>query len=198
MPKRDFFADKRKTVNGIKPKQAAVQKKKKVDRCYKRRYKAERDLKVAEVELSAKEKEVAQITAVRDQLMELMAKAPSPAEQRKIIMATFMEAKFNPIEVMIDMVQDGNADLTDKDRANIVDKLASYFAPKPKTIDLQADMKSSVNINVVDYSKMTQKDLIAQTQDESNKLVDDAKIIDIVSDEDYSEFESPEDQVAQQ
>ncbi len=198
MPKRDFFADKRKTVNGIKPKQAAVQKKKKVDRCYKRRYKAERDLKVAEVELSAKEKEVARITDVRDQLMELMAKAPSPAEQRKIIMATFMEANFNPIEVMIDMVTDGNADLTDKDRANIVDKLASYFAPKPKTIDLQADMKSSVNINIVDYSKMTQKDLIAQTQEASDKLVDEAKIIDIVSDEDYSEFESPEDQIAQQ
>ena len=198
MPKRDFFADKRKTVNGIKPKQAAVQKKKKADRCYKRRYKAERDLKAAEVELSTKEKEVARITDVRDQLMELMAKAPSPAEQRKIIMATFMEANFNPIEVMIDMVTDGNADLTDKDRANIVDKLASYFAPKPKTIDLQADMKSSVNINIVDYSKMTQKDLIAQTQDSSNKLVDEAKIIDIVSDEDYSEFESPEDQIAQQ
>lgn len=198
MPKRDFFADKRKTVNGIKPKQAAVQKKKKLDRCYRRRYKAERDLKAAEVELSAKEKEVAQITAVRDQLMELMAKAPSPAEQRKVIMATFMEAKFNPIEVMIDMVQDSSADLTDKDRANIVDKLASYFAPKPKTIDLQADMKSSVNINVVDYSKITQKDLIAQTQEASDKLVDNAKIIDIVSDEDYSEFESPEDQVAQQ
>jgi hypothetical protein len=113
-------------------------------------------------------------------------------------MATFMEAKFNPIEVMIDMVKDGNADLTDKDRASIVDKLASYFAPKPKTIDLQADMKSSVNINVVDYSKMTQKDLIAQTQDASNKLVDDAKIIELAEDDDYSEFESPEDQIAQQ
>jgi DNA-binding MarR family transcriptional regulator len=186
MPKkRDPFADKRKTSNGVRPKQATTQIKRKLDRNYKRRYKVERDLKAAEVALTTTEREL----LVKKQMLDLISEAPSPAEQRKIIMATFMESNFNPIEALIDMAMDETADLTDKDRAGLMNNLASYFAPKPKSLDLQADMKSSVNINVMDFSKVTQADLV-------QKAIE-SEVIDIVNeDDDYNEFEAPEDQLA--
>jgi len=191
MPKRDPFADKRRTSNGVPPKQAKIQIQRKIERTAKRKYKVVEDLKIAKRELGATEREI----LVKKEMLALIAEAPSPAEQRKIIMATFKESNFNPIESLIEMALDKDADLSDKDRAGIINNLAGYFAPKPKTIDLQADMKSSVTVSVMDYSKTTQAELKAVAE-QCDNVLEDAKIIDVVTDEDYNEFEAPEDQIA--
>lgn len=186
MPRRDPFADKRRTTKSGRPKQATKQIKRKIERTKKRTYKAIEEHKVVTKELAKTEREL----EVRKQLLELAAKAPSPAELRKIVMATFMEADVNPIQEAMAILTDENSDLTAKQKADLWLDLCGYFAPKPKTLDLQANMQGSLQINVVDFSKVTQKDLKESSQDPSDLAID----VTPEDDSSYDEFLSPEEQ----
>lgn len=192
MPKRDPFADKRKTLKGVKPKQAARQIKNKDMRDRARIPKATRELKAIQSEAQRTAKQL----EVQKQMLELMASAPTPAQQRKIILGIFSESGVNPIQVMIDSLpkdpETGQVVAKTKDDLAIVSQLASYFAPKPKSIDLQAEVQGNLTINVTDFSKTTLGDL--KSAADQAKQVD--PIFDISSEEeegpDYSEFIAPE------
>lgn len=192
MPKRDPFADKRKTLKGVKPKQAAKKIEQKRCRDTRRIPKASRELAALKSEAAQTEKQV----AIQKQMLELMASAPTPSQQRKIILGIFQESGVNPIQIMIDSLprdDDGRIVATSKDELSIVRDLAAYFAPKPKSIDLQAEVQGSLTINVTDFSKTTQTDL--------KSAADAAKAADPIYDisdstefdePDYAEFEAPE------
>jgi Ca2+-dependent lipid-binding protein len=57
-------------------------------------------------------------------------------------------------------------------------------------MDLQADVQSNMTINVVDFAKTTQKDLIAAAMAADN--VDVFDVEDLDEDYDYNEFTPPE------
>lgn len=195
MPKRDPFADKRKTLKGVKPKQAAKQISNKAHRDARRIPKASRELAALKTEATRTEKQL----AVQKQMLELMASAPTPAQQRKIILGIFSESGVNPIQVMIDSLprdsETGRVVATTKDDLAIVSQLAAYFAPKPKSIDLQAEVQGNLTINVTDFSKTTQAHLksAAEEAKQADPIFDisDPDIPD-TDGPDYSEFEAPE------
>jgi len=192
MPKRDPFADKRKTLKGVKPKQAAKKIEQKRCRDTRRIPKASRELAALKTETARTEKQL----TIQKQMLELMASAPTPSQQRKIILGIFSESGVNPIQVMIDSLprdpETGRVVATTKDDLAIVSQLASYFAPKPKSIDLQAEVQGNLTINVTDFAKTTQADL--------KSAADEAKQADPIfdisdpdeSEPDYAEFEAPE------
>ena len=190
MPKRDPFADKRKTLKGVKPKQAAKKIEQKRCRDTRRIPKASRELAAIQQEKARTEKQV----AIQKQMLELMASAPTPSQQRKIILGIFQESGVNPIQIMIDSLprdEEGRIVATSKDELSIVRDLAAYFAPKPKSIDLQAEVQGNLTISLTDFSKTTQSDL--RTASDEAKQAD--PIFDISDDNeepDYAEFEAPE------
>ena len=104
--KRDPFADKRKTSNGIPPKQA--KRKREVKRVTDTRKipKATRELNALKKEMSSTEKKL----AVKQQLLEMMSQAPTPAQQRKMVLAMFEDAGFNPLQALIEFVTEKDAD----------------------------------------------------------------------------------------
>ena len=187
--KRDPFADKRKTSNGIPPKQA--KRKREVKRVMDTRKipKATRELNALKKEMSSTEKKL----AVKQQLLEMMSQAPTPAQQRKMVLAMFEDAGFNPLQALIEFVTEkdetGEYALPVKERIAVTKELSGFFAAKPKTIDLQADVQSNMTVNVVDFSKTTQKDLVAAAM--AAEEAPDA-VIDVSEEPDYSEFTPPE------
>lgn len=189
--KRDPFADKRKTSNGIPPKQA--KRKREVKRVTDTRKipKATRELNALKKEMSSTEKKL----AVKQQLLEMMSQAPTPAQQRKMVLAMFEDAGFNPLQALIEFVTekdaDGNYALPVKERISVTKELSGFFAAKPKTIDLQADVQSNMTVNVVDFSKTTQKDLVAATM-AAGEIPEAEAVIDVSNEPDYSEFTPPE------
>ena len=196
MPKRDPFADKRKTLKGVKPKQAAKKIEQKRCRDTRRIPKASRELAAIKNEKARTEKQL----AVQKQMLELMASAPTPSQQRKIILGIFSESGVNPIQIMIDSLprdEEGRIVATSKDELSIVRDLAAYFAPKPKSIDLQAEVQGNLTINVTDFAKTTQSDLrnAADEAKEANPIYDISdELIDPANPDDhsYAEFEAPE------
>jgi len=196
MPKRDPFADKRKTLKGVKPKQAAKKIEQKRCRDTRRIPKASRELAAIKNEKARTEKQL----AVQKQMLELMASAPTPSQQRKIILGIFSESGVNPIQIMIDSLprdEEGRIVATSKDELSIVRDLAAYFAPKPKSIDLQAEVQGNLTINVTDFAKTTQSDLrnAADEAKEADPIFDISdEHIDPANPDDhsYAEFEAPE------
>jgi len=187
MPRRDPFADKRKTTpcNGS-PIQA---RKKKKNRRNLHRYYNEKTAK----ELGEKQKELTKVEReleVRKHLLQMMEDAPSISQQRKIIFSMFKEAGFNPIQALVDYVtetdEEGNLVLPLKDRITLTKELASYYAPKPKSVDIQADIQGNMTINVVDFSKVTQS-MLKQAAEAPIELPHDGE---------YEEFLSPEEREA--
>ena len=103
----------------------------------------------------------------------------------------------NPIQIMIDSLprdEDGRIVATSKDELSIVRDLAAYFAPKPKSIDLQAEVQGNLTINVTDFSKTTQAHLksAADAAKEVDPIYDIADPESDDYDYDYAEFEAPE------
>jgi hypothetical protein len=189
--KRDPFADKRKSSNGVRPKQATKQKERKRVRDTKRLPKASQKLMEIQRETASTEKKL----LVKQQLLEMMSEAPTPSQQRKMVLAMFEDAGFNPLGALIEFVTEKDADgeyvLPVKDRIAVTKELSGFFAAKPKTIDLQADVQSNMTINVVDFAQTTQKDLVAAAM-----AADDVDVFDVEEEDDevhdYGEFTPPE------
>ena len=102
MPKsRDPFADKRKTSNGVSPDQAKKKREVKRTTCTRKKMKAEKDMEKAKKDLVSVQKEL----TVKQQFLEAMNNAPTPAQQRKALLALFAEKGINPIEELMNFSQ---------------------------------------------------------------------------------------------
>lgn len=168
--------DKRTYASGKKPKQVIKQQAAKRSRCHRKRMKAEEDMKVAQKELVKVEKEL----TIKEQFLDMMSKAPTPAQQRKALLAMFAERGINPIEELMNFTADEEVPV--KERIAIWKELASYTQPKLKSVDVQQNISGEMKIMTVDYSAVTKSQL---------KDIVDAEVID--NDEEYDEFISDED-----
>ena len=168
--------DKRTYASGKKPKQVIKQQAAKRSRCHRKRMKAEEDMKVAQKELVKVEKEL----TLKEQFLDMMSKAPTPAQQRKALLAMFAERGINPIEELMNFTADEEVPV--KERIAIWKELASYTQPKLKSVDVQQNRTGEMKIMTVDYSAVTKSQL---------KDIVDAEVID--NDEEYDEFISDED-----
>lgn len=189
MPTHDPFRDKRKRgPRGGKPKQAKKQSERKRSRDGRRTQAATKRLNETKKELTKTEKQL----EVKQQMLDLVSQAPTPAQQRKLIWATFEELGFNPVTELIDCVNQ----LEDpKDRANVIEKLSSMVISKPKSVDIEAEIKGGLSISVMDFSKTSQEDLKTAHRTLNEAKMDGA--IDVTDTDEYAEFESDEDRHAQ-
>lgn len=170
------------------PKQAQKQRTRKRARDGRRVMATTKKLEEKKKELTKTEKQL----EVKQQMLELVSQAPTPAQQRKLIWATFEELGFNPVTELIECV----TQIEDpKDRANVIEKLSSMVISKPKSVDIEAEIKGGLTISVMDFSKTSQEDLKTAHRSLQEAQVDDA--IDVTDTDEYAEFESDEDRHAQ-
>jgi hypothetical protein len=186
MPRRDPFADKRRTLKGVKPKQAGKKIAAKRTRQKNKISQTERKLKEVSKELTTTERKL----AIKQHMLELVSKAPTPAQQRKMIWATFEELGFNPVTELIECAQTID---DPKERATVIEKLSSMVISKPKSVDIEAEIKGGLTITVMDYNKTTQKELQETQKAQTQNTVDQAIDVTPESDEDYAEFISEEE-----
>ena len=168
--------DGRTYAAGKKPKQVVKQQNAKRTRCHRKRMKAEEDMKLAKKELAKVEKDL----SIKQQFLDMMSKAPTPAEQRKALLAMFAEKGINPIEELLGYTS--NEDVPLKERIAIWKELASYTQPKLKSVDVQQNITGEMKIMTVDYSKVSKADIATAV---------DAEIID--NEDGYDEFLSEEE-----
>ena len=166
----------RRTYEAGKPKQVTKQQAAKRSRCHRRRMKAEKDMKEAQGKLAKVEKDL----SIKQQFLDTMSKAPTPAEQRKALLAMFAERGINPIDELMQFTDD--PDVAKKDKISIWKELASFTQPKLKSVDVQGTMSGEMKILTVDYSNVSKSELA--------KTVD-AEIVD--EEDDYNEFLSEEE-----
>ena len=138
--------------------------------------KAEKDMKEAQGKLAKVEKDL----SIKQQFLDTMSKAPTPAEQRKALLAMFAERGINPIDELMQFTDD--PDVAKKDKISIWKELASFTQPKLKSVDVQGTMSGEMKILTVDYSNVSKSELA--------KTVD-AEIVD--EEDDYNEFLSEEE-----
>lgn len=68
-----------------------------------------------------------------------------------IARAVMEERGYNPIEALIDIAEDDENSI--KIRIDAHKELAKYYAPQLKSMDVNANVKSGINISVVNFSK---------------------------------------------
>lgn len=166
--------DGRTYASGKKPKQVVKQQAAKRSRCHRKRMKAEKDMKEAQGKLRKVEKEL----TVKQQFLEMMSQAPTPAQQRKALLALFYDKGINPIEELLGYAADPEVDKRDK--IAIWKEICSYTQPKLKSVDVQGTLNGEMKVMTVDYSKVAKSALANPVE---------AEIIE----EDYDEFMSEED-----
>lgn len=186
----DPFRDKRRRTNcGGSPKQAKKSKHAKLMRQSRKITKTEAKLKEKAKELRVTESKVDRAQAILAGLQD----APTIAQQRKLIFSMFLEADFNPLEKMVqeyDQIEDPEK------RFNAAEKLMQYFAPKLKSIDVESAQTAEgggLNINVMDFSKTTQKELREAAKEAVDGAIDVTPLDDDDGFTEYSEFLSPEE-----
>ncbi len=168
--------DGRTYAAGKKPKQVVKQQNAKRTRCHRKRMKAEEDMKKAQKELVKVEKDL----TIKQQFLEMMSQAPTPAQQRKALLAMFADKGINPIEELMSYTT--NSEVPLKEKISIWKELASYTQPKLKSVDVQQNITGEMKIMTVDYSKVAKADLATAV---------DAEVLD--NDEGYGEFLSEEE-----
>lgn len=68
-----------------------------------------------------------------------------------IARAVMEERGYNPIEALMDIAEDEENSI--KIRVDAHKELAKYYAPQLKAMDINANVKSGISINVVNFSK---------------------------------------------
>ena len=137
--------------------------------------KAEVDMKSAQKDLAKVDKEL----SVKKQFLDMMSNAPTPAEQRKALLAMFAERGINPIEELMNYTEDPQ--VAKKDKIAIWKELASFTQPKLKTVDVQGTLQGEMKILTVDFDNVSKSEL-AKTME-----------AEIVDEEEYDEFLSEEE-----
>ena len=157
----------RRTNAAGKPKQVTKQQSAKRSRCHRRRMKAEDDMKKAQKELKVVEKEL----DVKKQFLEMMSKAPTPAEQRKALLAMFAERGINPIEQLLQYTE--SKDVPVKEKIALWKELASYTQPKLKSVDVQANVQGEFKVLTMDYSKAIKDDIVDVSTTDYDEFLSD-------------------------
>jgi len=165
--------DKRTYAAG-KPKQVIKQQAAKRSRCHRKRMKAEKDMKEAQSKLRKVEKEL----TTKQQFLEIMSQAPTPAQQRKALLALFYEKGVNPIEELLQYAAD--PEVEKRDKIAIWKEICSYTQPKLKSVDVQGTLNGEMKVMTVDYSKVSKSSLANPVE---------AEIVEA----EYDEFLSEED-----
>lgn len=129
--------------------------------------KAEEDMKKAQKELKVVEKEL----DVKKQFLEMMAKAPTPAEQRKALLAMFAERGINPIEQLLEYTDD--KDVPVKEKIALWKELASYTQPKLKSVDVQANVQGEFKVLTMDYTNVNKEDIVDVTTTDYDEFLSD-------------------------
>jgi hypothetical protein len=141
----------------------------------RRKRHTELDAKVKE-----KEKELERVEEELDaatQLANFISNAPTIKQQRAAILGLFKVKNFSPVAELIDLVQGG--EITPRDKIAILKALAEFEAPKPKSVDIEGEVKGTVQISVTDYLG-TSRDQLKDVTPETVEL----------RDEDYEQFET--------
>jgi len=145
------------------------------DRRRKLKARIEKEIDKKAEELKAVDEELAK----REQIKDLASKAPSVKEMRGAVASLFKEMDLDPIKEMIKMVKRrGAGALPPHQKAMLLKELAQYQAPKPKSVDVQADMDMHVTVGMNDF-RNTSKAVVDVSHHE-------------LTDEDYDEFEGDE------
>lgn len=139
----------------------------------KRHVEIEGKIKEAEGEL----KEVEKKLSAAEQLKLLVANAPTVKEQRAAILGLFAEYEFSPVAELIKMIMED--EVSGREKIAILKTLAEFEAPKPKSIDIEGEVKGSMTISVVDFLGTSQKAL----KDVTPETVE-------LTDADYEQFET--------
>jgi len=181
----DPFMDKRFNQRGqpSAAKKRAKKKRENFQRTVKKRIpKAEAELAAIKDKVRTQKTQLTIAKNKTQELLDAMSKAPTPAAQRKIVLGMICDSGLNPLKELLDMakVKSGAKALPAKERRDLLLKLLEYQAPKPKSIDIQADVSSSLTVNVVDFANTSQKQL------------KEADAIDVPEDAEFDEFLSPE------
>lgn len=175
-PERDFWTGAYKNPSKVpKWKKGSHNKTKTTRAAYDRRRKLKARI---EKKIDEKARELVDIDrklAEREEVLELAGKAPTVKEMRAATAQLFKEMNLNPIKELIQLTKArGPNKLSPRDRAMILKELAQYQAPKPKSVDLQADANMSVTVGMMDFR---------------NVGVGTVKQAEAATDEDYDEFE---------
>jgi hypothetical protein len=139
--------------------------------------KAEDDMKEAQKELRKVEKEL----TTKQQFLEVMNQAPTPAQQRKALLALFYEKGINPIEELLNYTAD--PDIEKRDKIGIWKEICSYTQPKLKSVDVQGTLNGEMKVMTVDYSKVAKSALANPVEAE----IVEAEYDEFLSDEDKHE-----------
>lgn len=156
-----------RTYEAGKPKQVIKQQSAKRSRCHRKKMKAEVDMKAAQKELAKVDQEL----DLKKQFLDTMSKAPTPAEQRKALLALFAERGVNPIEELLQFTQD--PEIKKADKIAIWKELASFTQPKLKSVDVQSTVQGEMKILTVDYSKVIKDDIINVSNAEYDEFISD-------------------------
>ncbi len=176
--RRVHVGDRRKKSARHTPKRAKQISEAARMRKVRKTTKTEEKLKEKTKELSLVERKVNN----RKELLAMMERAPSVAQQRKILFSMFEEEEFNPIAELIAYAKD--KDIPREERIKIVKDLASFYQPKPRTVDIQADVKGNLSISMIDFRNAIQAELVDAEPSEPP-----------VVDAEYEEFLSPEEEL---
>ena len=139
----------------------------------KRYLKAKIDKDIAEGAKILREQD--QQIANREEIKTLAGSAPTITEMRAAVNGLFKSEDLNPIKELISLVKKtGKGALSSREKASVLKTLAEYQAPKPKSVDIQADINANVSVAMIDFSKTG---------------VENMKRTEAATDEDYEEFE---------
>lgn len=115
---------------------------------------------------------------------DLLDRAPSQKEMTRAIIQLFEDHEFHPVEEMIEMFRSGN--ISRREKIQLLKALSDFY-PKPKSIELDAEVKNQMQVIALDFSRASQKEL---------KDAEQQQVLDAhqeppreLTDEDYKEFE---------
>lgn len=136
----------------------------------------------AELDAQVKEKkkeleEVEEELDAASQLAEFISNAPTIKQQRAAILGLFKVKNFSPVSELIELVQGDT--ITPKDKIMILKTLAEFEAPKPKSVDIEGEVKGTVQISVTDFLGTAQGALKNVTPE-----------TEALEDADYEQFET--------
>jgi hypothetical protein len=143
----------------------------------RRRRKRHTELDAKVKEKKKELKEVEEELDAATQLADFISNAPTIKQQRAAILGLFKVKNFSPVAELIDLVQGG--EITPRDKIAILKTLAEFEAPKPKSVDIEGEVKGTVQISVTDFLGTSKGELVNVTPE----TVD-------LKDEDYEQFET--------
>lgn len=166
--RRDPFIDgRKKNKSGLDSNpvvRAAYDRKRKVKR------KIDKDIAEKQKEAKTLDEEI----EVRRRMKELILKGPTPAEQRKAVLALMGEMNFSPLEELIKICQ--SAQTPKKDKIPILKHLSMFELSRPKPHDGQQEADASITVVAQDFTRVNvekeRRASVSQSRDEYDEFME--------------------------